>query len=116
MPEVGLEPTRPCGQRILNPSRLPFRHSGRYTEDYVRTACFASTGLAAAAGRRPLGAGARGASCEDMWLERNSNKKAARVAARPLAGGLGCVRFAGVGRCCPRWLRCFARRPYHDAG
>ncbi len=28
MPEVGLEPTRPCGQRILSPSRLPFRHSG----------------------------------------------------------------------------------------
>ncbi len=28
MPEVGLEPTRPCGQRILSPPRLPFRHSG----------------------------------------------------------------------------------------
>tara|TARA_B100001750_G_scaffold82490_1_gene65408 strand:- start:2575 stop:3933 length:1359 start_codon:yes stop_codon:yes gene_type:complete len=25
--EVGLEPTCPCGQRILNPPRLPFRHS-----------------------------------------------------------------------------------------
>lgn len=51
MPEVGLEPTRPCGQRILNPSRLPFRHSGWFIEDYVTTACFASSGLAAAAGR-----------------------------------------------------------------
>ena len=50
MPEVGLEPTRPCGQRILNPSRLPFRHSGWFIEDYVTTACFASSGLAAAAG------------------------------------------------------------------
>ena len=28
MPEVGVEPTRPCGQRILSPPRLPFRHSG----------------------------------------------------------------------------------------
>src|SRR5262249_8609056 len=28
MPEEGLEPTRPCGQRILSPPRLPFRHSG----------------------------------------------------------------------------------------
>ena len=28
VPEVGVEPTRPCGQRILSPSRLPFRHSG----------------------------------------------------------------------------------------
>jgi hypothetical protein len=28
IPEEGLEPTRPCGQRILSPSRLPFRHSG----------------------------------------------------------------------------------------
>ena len=28
VPEEGLEPTRPCGQRILSPSRLPFRHSG----------------------------------------------------------------------------------------
>src|SRR6476660_5123446 len=28
MPEEGLEPTPPCGERILNPPRLPFRHSG----------------------------------------------------------------------------------------
>ena len=28
MPEEGLEPTLPCGKWILNPSRLPFRHSG----------------------------------------------------------------------------------------
>ena len=28
VPEEGLEPTRPFGQRILSPSRLPFRHSG----------------------------------------------------------------------------------------
>lgn len=28
VPEVGVEPTRPCGHRILNPARLPFRHSG----------------------------------------------------------------------------------------
>src|SRR5690606_23973465 len=29
VPEVGLEPTRFLGRRILNPLRLPFRHSGR---------------------------------------------------------------------------------------
>ena len=29
VPEAGLEPARPCGQWILSPSRLPFRHSGR---------------------------------------------------------------------------------------
>jgi hypothetical protein len=28
VPEEGVEPTRPCGQRILSPPRLPFRHSG----------------------------------------------------------------------------------------
>ncbi len=29
VPGVGLEPTRPLGQRILSPPRLPFRHPGR---------------------------------------------------------------------------------------
>ena len=28
MPGVGVEPTRPCGPRILSPLRLPFRHPG----------------------------------------------------------------------------------------
>ncbi len=28
VPEEGVEPTRPCDQRILSPPRLPFRHSG----------------------------------------------------------------------------------------
>lgn len=28
VPQVGLEPTRPCGQRILSPLRLPLRHWG----------------------------------------------------------------------------------------
>ena len=28
VPEVGLEPTLPEGNRILSPARLPFRHSG----------------------------------------------------------------------------------------
>jgi hypothetical protein len=28
MPKVGLEPTPPCEDRILNPARLPFRHFG----------------------------------------------------------------------------------------
>jgi hypothetical protein len=28
VPEVGFEPTLPCGKRILSPLRLPFRHSG----------------------------------------------------------------------------------------
>lgn len=30
VPGMGLEPTRPCGQRILSPLRLPFRHLGIY--------------------------------------------------------------------------------------
>ena len=34
VPEVGVEPTRPFRQRILSPSRLPFRHSGP-SEDFV---------------------------------------------------------------------------------
>ena len=29
--EVGVEPTRPCGQGILSPQRLPFRHSAHRT-------------------------------------------------------------------------------------
>jgi hypothetical protein len=29
VPEVGFEPTRPCEQRILSPSCLPFHHSGK---------------------------------------------------------------------------------------
>ena len=29
VPEVGVEPTRPCDRRILSPLRLPFRHSGQ---------------------------------------------------------------------------------------
>ena len=34
VPEVGFEPTRPYGQGILSPQRLPFRHSGsRYQHD-----------------------------------------------------------------------------------
>ena len=28
VPGVGVEPTSPCGRRILSPLRLPFRHSG----------------------------------------------------------------------------------------
>ena len=28
LPKVGLEPTPPCGDRILSPARLPFRHFG----------------------------------------------------------------------------------------
>ena len=28
IPKEGLEPTRPCGHRILSPARLPFRHFG----------------------------------------------------------------------------------------
>ena len=28
VPKEGLEPSLPCGKRILNPSRLPFRHFG----------------------------------------------------------------------------------------
>ena len=28
MPKAGLEPTPPCGDRILSPARLPFRHFG----------------------------------------------------------------------------------------
>ena len=34
VPEEGVEPTRPCGQRILSPPRLPFRHSGDVEQLY----------------------------------------------------------------------------------
>jgi integrase len=30
IPKVGLEPTHPCGYRILSPARLPFRHFGSF--------------------------------------------------------------------------------------
>ena len=29
VPETGVEPARPSGHRALNPTRLPFRHSGK---------------------------------------------------------------------------------------
>ena len=29
VPREGLEPTPPCGERILSPPRLPFRHLGK---------------------------------------------------------------------------------------
>ena len=29
MPRVGFEPTRPEGQGLLRPQRLPFRHHGK---------------------------------------------------------------------------------------
>ena len=32
VPEKGVEPSRPCGQRILSPPRLPFRHSGVWVQ------------------------------------------------------------------------------------
>src|SRR6266404_5718593 len=34
VPEEGVEPTHPCGQRILSPPRLPFRHSGTSEQKY----------------------------------------------------------------------------------
>lgn len=33
MPKVGLEPTIPCGKRILSPPRIPFRHLGLRTKN-----------------------------------------------------------------------------------
>jgi hypothetical protein len=33
VPEKGVEPSRPCGQRILSPPRLPFRHSGVFFQN-----------------------------------------------------------------------------------
>ena len=39
VPGVGLEPTRPCGQRILSPLRLPISPSGPTESTFiVRTA------------------------------------------------------------------------------
>src|SRR5690348_15015696 len=35
VPEKGVEPSRPCGQRILSPPRLPFRHSGQDTNETI---------------------------------------------------------------------------------
>jgi hypothetical protein len=36
VPEEGVEPTRPCDQRILSPPRLPFRHSGPVFSQSIR--------------------------------------------------------------------------------
>jgi hypothetical protein len=36
VPKVGLEPTLPCGKRILSPPRLPFRHFG-FAERFLST-------------------------------------------------------------------------------
>ena len=38
--EVGLEPTPPCGKRILNPPRLPFRHSAVVFTKYQESKLF----------------------------------------------------------------------------
>jgi hypothetical protein len=35
VPRAGLEPARPCGQRILSPLRLPFRHPGAASPLYT---------------------------------------------------------------------------------
>jgi acyl-[acyl-carrier-protein]-phospholipid O-acyltransferase / long-chain-fatty-acid--[acyl-carrier-protein] ligase len=39
VPEEGVEPTRPCEQRILSPPRLPFRHSGSHRFYTTRASC-----------------------------------------------------------------------------
>ena len=75
------------------------------------TAAFAKDWLAALLdsspkSRRPRDVGRRHrpcfSSCSDVWCKRNSNKKTARVAARPFAGRLGCVRLSGIGCRGPR--------------
>ena len=38
VPGAGLEPARPCGQRILSPLRLPFRHPGWITSELIYSA------------------------------------------------------------------------------
>ena len=38
VPRAGVEPARPCGQRILSPQRLPFRHPGTRSENSTRSA------------------------------------------------------------------------------
>ena len=58
IPEVGLEPTRPCGQRILSPPRLPFRHSGLRaalpcSRDYAGSLAIASAGRVSPRPPRP---------------------------------------------------------------
>ena len=37
VPEEGIEPTRPFGQGILSPLRLPFRHSGMLSKRVLIT-------------------------------------------------------------------------------
>jgi hypothetical protein len=36
VPREGLEPTLPCGKRILSPPRLPFRHLGLLMDSWKR--------------------------------------------------------------------------------
>lgn len=43
VPGEGLEPSRPCGQRILNPSRLPIPPPGQGTVDGSLPATEAAT-------------------------------------------------------------------------
>jgi hypothetical protein len=38
VPREGLEPTPPCGERILSPPRLPFRHLGKELIEWRRRA------------------------------------------------------------------------------
>ena len=35
IPGAGIEPARPCGQRLLRPPRLPFRHPGRVVQESI---------------------------------------------------------------------------------
>jgi hypothetical protein len=37
MPGAGIEPAPPCGEGILSPPRLPFRHPGGPTQEHART-------------------------------------------------------------------------------
>src|SRR5579863_9879557 len=55
MPEEGVEPTRPCDQRILSPPRLPFRHSGVATANGAIDELVYHMGLDARARKRLRG-------------------------------------------------------------
>jgi hypothetical protein len=67
---VGIEPTRPHGQRILSPRRLPFRHRPAYvTGSLVHAARHGSRGQEATAGFEPAHKGFAD-PCLTTWLRR----------------------------------------------
>ncbi len=68
---MGFEPTRPFGQRILSPRRLPFRHRPAHATGSTNAACLFSGAIKkeATAGLEPANKGFAD-PCLTTWLRR----------------------------------------------